>query len=653
MYYKSYIFGDAVCEKEVACGKEIVCGKEIACGEEIICGIEDISEGNAVRVKAEDYFEQEKGYGLIPLDQAERRADRFTGSGGWYAGETYKETKEDARPEMIDTASGVTMGKREFPLRFRARVPAKGIYEVTVTLCAGERGCERVDLITNRRNLVRRGLSLLPGEKARVSFYVSVCEYIPVIGEPAQLDDSVYVTVLASHCSVEEKKVSRDTEPVSLCGVTVREAKAPTVFLAGDSLVTDYDGQYPDNPLMNFGSWGQNLLAFLPGAAVCNQAHAGMTTNCFRDDGHFELVMRNIRPGDVFMMQFGHNDQKRRNLKAYVGYAANLRWYIRKIREKGAFPVIVTSLSRIPGEDEDGYFDLLEEYAQSCLRVGKECHVPVIDLHEYSFRTMCRAGTQISKDYFMDVTHTNDYGAMAAANFIAREIKRQGIEPLVSLMEMPQDNENRKAITGETLAGEDADIFAWRPDLSLRPPHAASSAQKEEKPVLPHDLPALPYADCQHIRQEQEMKEAMWKGLLDPCIRYYHPFDEMPRGQFLYLFFKAVPTPKKRSYQGKYCDIYRYEWDASAVQAAEDAGLIDETTTPFERFRPDDALTGGELVSFMVRSLHPLGERNIPMWECEREARGLGLLWEAYGRNRPVNRLDCTVALVHLMNLKK
>ena len=144
----------------------------------------------------------------------------------------------------------------------------------------------------------------------------------------------------------------------------------------------------------------------------------------------------------------------------------------------------------------------------------------------------------------------------------------------------------------------------------------------------------------------------MWKGLLDPCIRFYHPFEEMPRGQFLYLFFKAVKAPAKRSWQGEYCDIYKYEFDAGNVQAALDGNLIDPVTTPDHRFRPDDALTGGELVSMMIRSLKPLSERALPMDECERQARLLGLVWEGYEKNSPVNRLDTTVALVKLMKLQ-
>lgn len=578
------------------------------------------------KVESSQMYEEEKGYGFLPFSKKAGGADRFTQTAGW-------NFTEDGRKGI------------GYPLRFQAVVPHKGTYLVKVALKAGEEAVKGLSLYAGRRNLVEREISLNPGERKEISFFVQVCEYIPVVGEPVRLDRSVYVTLVRSNQGQAYERAEAVAETFAearndwealysiLESVEITEEAAPTIYIAGDSLVADYESMYPYNPILNFGSWGQNMLQYFDRLAICDQAHGGMTTNCFRLDGHFEIVLKNIRPGDIFMMEFGHNDQKRRNLKAYVEYAANLRWYIGRIREKGAYPVIVTSMSRIPSRDEEGYYDLLEEYAQSCIRVGKECHVPVLDLHSFSFETFCEMGVEVCKDYFMDTTHTNDYGALMMADFLAEEIKKQRIKALVPYMKA-----EKKA--------------PWKPDVSLRPENAISSATKEERPVLPHDLPALPYADCQGIRQEEFLKEAMWKGLLDPCIRFYHPFEEMPRGQFLYLFFKAVKAPAKRSWQGEYCDIYKYEFDAGNVQAALDGNLIDPVTTPDHRFRPDDSLTGGELVSMMIRSLKPLSERALPMDECERQARLLGLVWEGYEKNSPVNRLDTTVALVKLMKLQ-
>lgn len=574
--------------------------------------------GGDVSVTSKERYREETGCGFLGFSADRGPEDKFTGSGGWNPRAAWEEAHGGVRWE--DGPYGVSLEGAGMPLRFRAAVPANGVYAVTVSIQGGKDGLRGLCLYAGRRNLVKRDIAVAPGEVFTYRYFVHVCAYIPVVGKPPVQDRSVYVSVLG--------------KKARLSSVRVEAAEAPTLFIAGDSLVADYEALYPCNPLTNGGSWGQNLLQYFDGIAVSNQAHGGMTTNCFRDDGHWEIVCQNIRPGDVFMMEFGHNDQKRRKLKAFDQYAANLRWYICRIRERGAFPVIVTPLSRIPGRDEDGYFDLLEDYAQSCLRVGNELHVPVIDLHRYSFRLLCGMGTEVCKNYFNDTTHTNDYGALLVTKFLAEEIRRQKLEPLCSRM--------------NGFAGE-----PWAPDETLRPPETLSSAEKPEKPILSTDLAELPYADCRHIRQLGVLKDAMRKGLLDPCLKFFHPFDEMPRGQFLYLFFKAAASPAKRPYQGRYCDICKYEFDAQNVQAALDADLIDASTTPDGRFRPDDGLTGGELLSFIVRSLHRPGERDLSLTECERQARGLGLVWEGYSRAGRVNRADCTAALVHMMNLSR
>ena len=574
-----------------------------------------LAKGQDEALAADVWYNEKKGYGFLPFG-GEGSTDKYTGAAGWNpAGKQLGQKREAS---LHQEKWGTEIRDVGFPIRFRADVPENGVYAVTVTVDGGEDGVSDMNLYTGRRNLVKRDIAVKANETASFRFYVHVCEYIPVMGKPPVEDRAVYVSAVG--------------HPARLTSVRVEKAEAPTLFIAGDSLVADYIGNYPYNPLINGGSWGQNMLQYFDGLAVCNQAHGGMTTNCFRDDGHWDIVCRNIRPGDICMMEFGHNDQKRRNLRPFGQYAANLRWYIHEIRKRGAYPVIVTSLSRIPSRDEDGYYDLLEEYAQSCLRVGREWHVPVLDLHAWSFDTLCRMGVDQCKVYFNDVTHTNDYGALLVARFLAQEIRRQEIKPLLPCM-------------------NGCDPEPWEPDTSLYPADTVSSDQKEERPILSTDLPELPYADCRHIRQLRGLKEAMAKGLLDPCLKYYHPFEEMPRGQFLYLFFKAVKAPARRPYQGTYCDIYKYEWDAQNIQAALDADLIDMETTKNSRFRPDDALTGGELLSMMIRSLHEPDDRDWNIPECEQQARSLGLIWEGYERDKWVNRADCTVALVHMMNL--
>ena len=73
----------------------------------------------------------------------------------------------------------------------------------------------------------------------------------------------------------------------------------------------------------------------------------------------------------------------------------------------------------------------------------------------------------------------------------------------------------------------------------------------------------------------------------------------------MFLFLKAVKPTLRRPWQGEYCDLSRYEYDAEQIQAAWDENLIDPETTPDDRFRPDDPLTLGELISFTVRGIPP------------------------------------------------
>lgn len=567
------------------------------------------------QIQSDELFSEERGYGLLPVhSKLYRPADRFYNTAGWLP-----RTQEDmSRFQYTQTEFGVQLEAKGIPLRYRAMVPEAGVYRVSIYINGGECGLDKIHIYSGRRNLVQRDVSIAPKEVYTYSYYTHVLDYIPVMGKPAREDLSIYISVLG--------EISRLTR------VVIEKADAPTIFIGGDSIVADYEGFYPYNPLTNGGAWGQYLLQYLSGIAVDNQAHGGMTTNCFRQDGHYDIIRKRIRPGDVFMFQFGHNDQKRRNLAAFGGYIHNLRRYIHEIRSLGAYPVIVTSMSRVPSVDEQGYYDLLEDHAQACRKVGKEWQVPVIDLHEHSFRMFCGWDQDKLAGHFNDAAHGNDYGAMLMAQFIAKEIKRLHIEPLYEHVNQRYPN-------------------PWEPDEHLRDESKDKPTEKPEKPILSIDLPELPYADCKNIRHLPLLKEAMAKGLLDPCLKFYHPFDEMPRGQFLFLFFKAYKVNKRRGYQGRYCDIDRYEYDAGNVQVAIDEELIDETTTPEDRFRPDEALTGGELVSIMIRSLHQVGDRNWDMTQCEEQAKGLGLVWEGYERNTWVNRADTTVALVHLMKV--
>ncbi|MBQ1486050.1 MAG: pectin esterase, partial [Muribaculaceae bacterium] len=56
-------------------------------------------------------------------------------------------------------------------------------------------------------------------------------------------------------------------------------------------------------------SWGQLLGDFLPGVTVCNHAKAGRSTKSFLAEGRLQALDGQIKPGDLVLIQFAHNDE--------------------------------------------------------------------------------------------------------------------------------------------------------------------------------------------------------------------------------------------------------------------------------------------------------------------------------------------------------
>ncbi|MCR4902832.1 MAG: hypothetical protein K6A23_08235, partial [Butyrivibrio sp.] len=360
--------------------------------------------------------------------------------------------------------------------------------------------------------------------------------------------------------------------------------------------------------------------------AVNNQAHSGMTSNCFRDDGHWDIVYSRIKEGDIFMLQFGHNDQKRRNLAAFKGYADNLRWYVSKIREKKAYPILLSPISRIPFEDGGKMRSLLQSHADATKTVADELNVPFIDLHRITMEYWCSLGEN-AHDYFMpgDITHTNEYGAIYIAGQIARNIRDRHIMPLCA-----------------DITGVQASTFLPDSDTKDLPKEPAGGMFEID----------IPYIDIEGIPQYDDMVKALRYGLLDPCVMHLHPTEEMPRAQLLMVLFKALRISGKRPYNGKFCDLSRFEWDSSYVEACIDENLIDPLTTPNDRFRPDAALTAGEFASFVIRGMEEdKSKRDISINKCLEKAINLNIVPGHYKADDIICRADCYAGLVHMMDM--
>lgn len=217
--------------------------------------------------------------------------------------------------------------------------------------------------------------------------------------------------------------------------------KTPRIFWAGDSTVKQNDfTSYPQTGI------GQGFSLYIKKEIVLvNRAENGRSTKSFIDEGRLEYIKANIREGDFFFIQFGHNDEKPDELRhtdSKTSFKDNLRTYIEVARSVGAHPVLITPLYRRLFVDEHKLVDDTHlDYPQSMIEVGIECSIPVIDLCTLSRKVIEKAGDEESKKWFMhlpegvypnfpegksDNTHLVYPGAVIFAGIIANELRKIG-----------------------------------------------------------------------------------------------------------------------------------------------------------------------------------------------------------------------------------
>ncbi|MGN0774710.1 MAG: GDSL-type esterase/lipase family protein [Candidatus Ventricola sp.] len=336
---------------------------------------------------------------------------------------------------------------------------AQGRWRLSVCLRA-QRDAQEVLLFANCRRLLWRG-ALRAGERRCVT---ALCMVHPVLPEGA--DEP------APGCGIELALVG---DGVTVESVRAEAADVRAVLLMGDSTVTDQGALSPYAPGATYCGWGQMLPALL-GEAACvgNFARSGLTAETFRTEGLYDLMKAQLRPGDLVLMQFGHNDQKRPHLTAEGGYAQALHAYVQELRALGAQPILVTPLARNSWWDERRYCDLLLPFAQAARRVAAQNGVPLIDLHAFMRALLMDTGRDAAKTLFHigDYTHTNDFGAYRAAAFVAGELARLGLE-------------------------DAAQGGAWTP----HPPYDVPAAFQGDEALPPEGLEAL-YRRCEEIRPD-------------------------------------------------------------------------------------------------------------------------------------------------------
>ncbi|WP_282941457.1 rhamnogalacturonan acetylesterase [Paenibacillus sp. RC67] len=239
-------------------------------------------------------------------------------------------------------------------------------------------------------------------------------------------------------------KLAFSGEAPSVRAIEIERAPhLPTLFLAGDSTVTDQpSGQYP------YAGWGQMLGKFLgPDIAILNHARSGRSSKSFIKENRLNNIWNKMKASDYLFIQFAHNDEKDNDggTEPFTSYQQYLKEYIDGARQRGAYPVLVAPMHRRFFDEQHCIKNTHGEYIEAMRQLAEQEGVPFLDLAAKSKRLFDNLGEEATKAIFMwadpgalpnlpegvqDNTHFSQYGGVEMAKLVVECIQEAGSEPL-------------------------------------------------------------------------------------------------------------------------------------------------------------------------------------------------------------------------------
>jgi lysophospholipase L1-like esterase len=327
-----------------------------------------------------------------------------------------------SRPIAVERigAGGVSNGfitTSNSPFFFSVKAP-EGNYKITVTL-GDAQGGSTTTIRTEAGHIMAASIVTPPGTFITRTFYANVRRpqlpppppnapggtivhmFLAGEAEARQWDDRLTIEFNGAHPCLDSIEI-------------VKDDSVPTIFTAGDSTV----GDPRTGP---GGNWPTHLCQFLkPEIALCNSAEGGETSKSFITGQRMDKVLSQMKPGDFFLIQFGHNDSKANWPQTYTEpettFKAYLRVFIAETKRRGATPVLVTPMERRANGDSVG------PWARAMREVAAEDHVPLIDQWAMSKQMWTAMGTNVGVA-FGDQTHLSGYGGYLLSKLIVKGIK--------------------------------------------------------------------------------------------------------------------------------------------------------------------------------------------------------------------------------------
>ena len=170
------------------------------------------------------------------------------------------------------------------------------------------------------------------------------------------------------------------------------------------------------------------------GATGKNFGHNGATTVSFRSGGDWANVLAAAKEAlsthtPYVTLQWGHNDQKLENNITMAMFTDNLVMFVDEVREIGATPILVTSLSRRKFSNTTGKVtESLADVTAAAKEASSRSKAEIIDLNAASTKYLNSIGADNAATYNLnptDFTHLNGEGSVVFGNMVAILIDKE------------------------------------------------------------------------------------------------------------------------------------------------------------------------------------------------------------------------------------
>ena len=234
------------------------------------------------------------------------------------------------------------------------------------------------------------------------------------------------------------------TSATTSAPVSARVASRPAIFVAGNSTAARGAGDRQQGWAVPFADYFDTTKV-----SVVNRARGGRSSRTFVSEGLWERLIADVRPGDIVLIEFGHNDGGAINdtLRARGSLPGlgddsvaidnlitkrhevvhSFGWYMRKMiaetKAKGATPIVL-SLS-VRNLWRDGQIERGSgRYGAWSAQIARDAGVRFIDLTNLVADSLQRLGPERTKAmYVQDYVHFNAVGADLHARTVVSALK--------------------------------------------------------------------------------------------------------------------------------------------------------------------------------------------------------------------------------------